>query len=201
MKKLRYLILLLGVVVGLAASAATPEQSLQACVAKLKGAKSIKAEFSLSSQGQTVAGTLQSKGTKFTVSSNANCTWYDGTTMTVYSPASNEVTVWKPTTGELAESNPLLYLSTASYYTVTAAAGAAKGETALQLTPKRRGSGVKSIKVVLNSSTMLPKSLDIKMGGGNVKVVVKSLQLGAAVQDATFKFPKQKYPKAKVTHL
>ena len=181
--------------------AATPQQALQACVTKLKGAKSAKAEFSINSQGHTSSGTLLCKGNTFAVTSGANGTWYDGSDIWVYSPATGEVTVWKPVQSELAEANPLLYLSTAGDYNVAAGTGGAKGETILTLTPKRRSSGVKSIRVVLNSATSLPKSMDITTGSGKVKVTLKSLQLGAALNDSDFKFPKSRYPKARVSDL
>ena len=201
MKRIRYIYAILALLIGLTASAATPAQIFESCVAKLRGAKSIKADFSLTAQGRTLSGTLVSKGEKFAVTTGGNGTWYDGRDLWVYTPSSGEVTVWKPVRSELAESNPLLYLSTAGDYNVASAAGAAKGESALTLTPKRRSAGVKSIRVVINSSTSLPKSMEITTGNGVVKVNVKSLQLGTSVADSSFTFPKGKYPKVKITDL
>lgn len=181
--------------------AETPAQTLQRCVAKLNGAKSLQAEFVMKSGGSNVSGTLTSKGKKFALVSPAASTWYDGAEITAYSPASKEATVWRPTAGELAESNPLLYLSTASDYTVSAESRNVKGEIGLKLVPKRRNSGVKSVRVVINASTMLPKSITVAAGSGTMAVTIKSLRLNPAVSDASFRFPKAKYPGAKIVRL
>lgn len=201
MKVKRYIVLLVSVVISLVAMATTPEQTLQSCVAKLQGAKSLKAEFSMTAQGHTVSGTLISKGKKFAVTSSASGTWYDGHDMWVYTPSSGEVTVWKPVASELSESNPLLYLSTSSDYTVKDGGKSSKGENVLVLTPKKRNTGVKSIRVCVNAATKLPASLDITTGSGNVKIVVKNLQLNVSASDGAFTFPKSKYPKARITDL
>lgn len=201
MRLTRYIIIIISLLTALTASAVTPQETLGACVAKLKGAKSIKADFTMSANGATSSGTLLSRGEKFAFTTGGNGTWYDGRDLWVYTPSSGEVTVWKPVKSELAESNPLLYLSSAGDYNVAAGKGGVKGETVLILTPKRRSAGVKSIRVVINSTTMLPKSMDITAGSGNVRLAVKNLQLGAPVADSSFSFPKSKYPKARITDL
>lgn len=201
MKILRYIIVLVAICFSGMAYGATPQQSFDKCVATLRNAASITAEFSMSGAGHSLNGSLSSKGRKFAIVSSSQSTWYDGSDIWVYSANSGEATVWKPSNSELAESNPLLYLSSASDYTVENAPGAKSGEVMLMLKPKKRGSGVKSIKVTLNCATNLPKALDIATGSGNFKVTIRNLRLNAAVSDASFRFPKSKYPKAKVTDL
>ncbi|MDE6009931.1 MAG: outer membrane lipoprotein carrier protein LolA [Muribaculaceae bacterium] len=193
----KILITLISLFVALGTFAESPDNILQNCVSKLKGAKSIVADFTMTVQGRTFTGTLNSKGNRFSVVTPGNATWYNGADIWSYSAASGEVTVWKPAAAELAESNPLLYLSTASDYTVKS--GAAAGTVIL--TPKKRNSGVKNITLTVSSSTGLPKTLDIAANGGNIKIVMKSIRLNAPVDDSTFTFPKARYPKARLTDL
>lgn len=201
MKVFKDIFLIFCLLIVTCAEAATPQQKLQTCISKLKGAASAKADFSLTAQGHTVTGILLSKGNKFSITTGADGTWYDGRDLWVYSRESGEVSVWKPTSGELAEANPLLYLSTSGDYTVSSGTGSSKGETLLTLTPKKRKAGIKNIKVLLNNSTMLPKSMEISTGSGLIRLQIKNLQLGVSVSDGSFIFPKKKYPKVRVNDL
>lgn len=186
--------------VGFAGKAATAQDTYNACVAKLSGAKSMKVDFSTNISGKNASGTLKSKGSKFYMSVAGVSTWYDGKSIWTYSPSSGEATVWYPTKSELAETNPLLYLSSANQYTVKAISSKA-GEMTLQLTPKKRGSSVKSVTVVVNTSTNLPKSMKIAMSGGTYSATFKSITLNSAVADADFVFPRAKYRGVTVTDL
>lgn len=111
-----------------------------------------------------------------------------------------EATVWHPSKDELAESNPFLYISTAANYDVKDA-GTAKGVRTLLLTPKRRGSAVKSVKITISTATLLPKSFVINASSGSYTVSVSGMQLNKAVADANFRFNKAKYPGVTVTDL
>lgn len=198
---LRMLILAVAMLCGLVVSAATPAEQLRDAAARLNSAKSIRAEFSISGAGGKATGTLLSKGRKFSIVSPLTSTWYDGSAITVYNPSTREATIWTPSPSELAESNPLLYLSTAANYNVAAGTGGAKGERVLLLTPKKRGGSVKSIRIVLNAVDMLPKSMRITAAGGTTDITIRNLRLNAAVADSSFIFPRKSYPKAVVTDL
>lgn len=182
-------------------SATTPEQSFQACVAKLRGAKSIKAGFNGKMSGRRVSGTLLSKGQKFSLTASGTGTWYDGKNMWSYSSANGETTLWTPSKSELAESNPLLYLASATDYVVKPGSGAKSGEAVVVLTPKRRNSGVKSATVVINTSTNLPKSISISAGSGSYNITFNTITLNPSLSDTQFVYPKSKYPKVPITDL
>ena len=109
-----------------------------------------------------------------------------------------EVTVWTPTASELAESNPLLYLTSYKDYNVKAGASAGS----VVLTPKRRG-GVKSVEVTFSGSgaNATVKQIKVAMSGGTTTVNVTSLRLNTNPSDASFRFNKSKYPGVKVTDL
>ncbi|MDE5653518.1 MAG: outer membrane lipoprotein carrier protein LolA [Muribaculaceae bacterium] len=197
---LKWTLLIVALIIALPSAAATPAAELKATVDKLAAAKSVKAQFTTTAGGHTVGGTLLSKGSKFSITMAGAGSWYDGKTLTTYSKANGEATMWIPTKSELAETNPLLYLSTYADYNVATEKGKA-GENVFVLTPKKRGSGVKSVKVTVNSSTKLPKSLRIATGSEVYTVTIKSMTLNAAIADGSFTFPKKSYPGVTVTDL
>lgn len=182
------------------AGAATAQETYNACVSKLSGAKSLKVDFSTNISGRNASGTLKSKGSKFYMNVAGVSTWYDGKSMTTYSPQNGEATIWIPTKGELAETNPLLYLSTANGYNVKEVSSK-KGEVTLALTPKKRGSTVKSVTLVVSTSTNLPKSMKISMSGGTYTATFKSIAVNTAIADSDFVFPRAKFKGVTVTDL
>ncbi|MDE5842898.1 MAG: outer membrane lipoprotein carrier protein LolA [Muribaculaceae bacterium] len=181
-------------------SAATPAQIYNACMKKVEGAKSLRAGFNLASGGHSAAGTLLTKGTKFAVTMPGLGTWYDGKAMWSYSNANRETTVWTPSKTELAESNPMLYISMASGFDAKAQAGG-KGQTVVLLTPKRRNAGVKSVKIIINNATSLPEKLVITTGAQTSTITITSLSLNPPLADSEFTYPKKKYPKVPITDL
>ncbi|MDE6272733.1 MAG: outer membrane lipoprotein carrier protein LolA [Muribaculaceae bacterium] len=195
------LIFLAGIGMSQTASAASADDILQSCVKKLSGAKSLKATFTATFSGRSASGTLLSKGQKFSLVMSGIGSWYDGKNLWSYSAANNETTLWTPSKAELAESNPLLYLSSASDYTVKAGSGSKKGESIIVLTPKKRNSGIKSVTAVINTSTNLPKKLTIVAAGQTSVISFGSITLNPSIADSQFAYPKSKYPKVNVTDL
>ena len=184
-----------------ARGAETPAQFLQRCVAKINSAKSLKAQFTVSASGKSFNGQLTQSGKKFKVSAPGAATWYNGKDIWSYSRANGEVTVWTPTPSELAETNPLLYIGTSKDYNVALDPKSPSGTRILILTPKRRGASVKSIRLTVNSSTLLPKAISVKASGGNCDVKIKSITLNPKVSASEFNFNKKNYPGVNVTDL
>lgn len=181
--------------------AASPEEVYQSCIKKVSGAKSMKVGFTLSSAGHSASGTLLIKGSKFAVSFPGLGTWYDGKSMWSYGAANKETTVWKPSKTELAESNPMLYLSMASDFNVKADSKSSKAVSILTLTPKRRNAGIKSVVLTINNSTSLPKKLVISAGGQTSTITINSVTLNPALADSQFTYPKNKYPGVTISDL
>lgn len=194
-------ILLIGFGIDFHAHAAGPSETMQACVKKLQSAKSLKSSFTASISGRNVNGTLLSKGKKFSIVMPGLGTWYDGRSMWSYNSSNGETAVWIPSPYELAESNPLLYLSSANDYNVKAGTGAKKGESVVVLTPKKRNTGVKSVTVVINTTTNLPKRITVNTGKSSSSITLNSVTLNPAIADSQFTYPKSKYPKVNVVDL
>lgn len=164
------------------------EQILRNCVQKLSTAKSIRAEFSMTVSGKRMAGTLLSKDSRYNITLPGMSTIYDGKNMWSYSAQNKETTVWTPTKSELTESNPLLYLSQAKDYTVTAGPVGSAGTKTVILTPKKRNTGIKRVLVTINTTTSLPSVIKIESGNGSTLVNIKNLRLNTAVSDASFRY-------------
>lgn len=179
----------------------TPSAALQACVSKLSSAKSLKAGFTASISGRSLSGTLLTKGQKFAITMPGLGSWYDGKTLWSYNAQNKETAMWYPTKAELAESNPLLYLSSATDYTVKDGTGAKKGERVLILTPKKRNSGVKSVIVTINTATNLPKVIKVSAGSSSSSITLNSVTMNPALSDSQFSYPKKSYPGVPVIDL
>ncbi len=181
----------------------TPAELLQKCGTKLKSASSIRCDFTMAASGKSLTGNIQSKGSKFAVNVSGAATWYDGKTMWSYSKASGETTVWYPGKAELAEANPLLYLSSTSEkeFNVSEQSANKAGLRTLILTPKKRNMGIKRVVVQINTSTLLPTSIKIESPSGNIGIAIRSLKLNISIPDNVFKYDSKKYKNVQVTDL
>lgn len=198
LKSIWLICVLMSTLVGYASE--NPAQILDKTAEKLKKASSVKCSFDMTSSGKNLTGELLTKGSKFKVSLPGMTIWYDGNSIWSYAKNDAETTVWKPTKEELAESNPLLYLSTANDYTV-AEGSKGSGSRTLILTPKKRNSGVKKIKVTINTKTMLPTAISIDYNGGSAQVRIKSLNLNVPIPENSFVYDKSHHKGVALTDL
>lgn len=199
----RWLLLVALIVVGtLQAQALTADEILAKGKSKLTSATSISASFTMKLNGQSLSGTILSKGSKFALISGVSSNWYNGKDLYTYNPSSNETTVFRPTAAELLEVNPLLYINSASNYNVKATKAKVAGEETVVLIPKKTGTGVKNVSVTFDSKTFLPKLIRIVTSSGStVEVSVSNIKLNGSVSDSSFEYPKSKYPKVKINDM
>ena len=184
------------------ADAQSAQDILSKASSKLNGASSVRADFSMKINGQSCSGKLAAKGNKFVLTSSVGSSWYNGSAMWSYSPATGETTVFKPSTGEIMEANPLMYARNSGNFTATFSKNKTAGKHTIVLVPKSKGNGLKSVTLVLNASTYLPEKVIVTpISGGAVTVNISNIRLNASVSDSEFNYPKSKYPKAKIIDL
>ena len=184
------------------ADAQTAQEILNKASAKINGASSIRADFSMKINGQSCSGKLAAKGSKFALTSSVGSSWYNGSAMWSYSPSTGETTVMKPSSAELMEANPLMYARSSGNFTATFSKNKTAGKHTIVLVPKTKGSGLKNVTLVLNASTFLPEKVIVTpTSGAAVTVSISNLKLNASVSDSEFNYPKSKYPKAKIIDL
>lgn len=187
---------------GMASAQSDAEKALQQAKSKISSASSITASFSLNMGGGSVSGTLKAKKSKFSIVTSSYGTWYNGSDLYTYNAQNNETTVMKPTSSELAEANPLLYINNADDYKVTTTKASKSGVDTVVLIPKKSGSGIKSVTIELNKSTHLPKSIKITPTSGSAyQLTISSIKLNSSVADSSFDYPKSKYPGSKLIDL
>lgn len=183
-------------------AALTPETVAQKAAAVISNAKGMSATFTLTANGHSSKGSLQSSGNKFNVLMPEVSTWYNGKALYTYNPRTAETTVTTPTAQELLESNPLLYVKGGgSTYTYKFSTVKRQGKYVLDLIPKNIRSGVKKLTFTINSTTYHPERIVVTTSAGTTVVEVTSLKTGITVPATAFEYPKAKYPKAEIVDL
>lgn len=178
------------------------QQTLDKCVAKLKGASGITADFTITRQGKSISGKIKEKGNKFAIITSSLGTWYDGMSLTTWQADSNEATIVSPGNDELSDTNPLLLLQSATSYNVSYGATKNNTQKVLVLTPKRRGLSAKKIVVTLSAASLTPQRIDVTMADGkNMVITLRNVSLKASIAESEFKFNKSKYPKVSIVDL
>lgn len=189
-------------VTSVAYGAETAAQFVANSVAKIKSAGGIKASFKLSTSQGAVSGTLCQQGSLFSLTSGATSTWYDGKNLWTYNPQSNETTLVNPTAEELAESNPITYLNSATKFNAAFASGAPKGCKTVTLTPKSKKQGIKSVQLTINATTGMPVKIVVNpSSGSSATISISSVTKGNKFPSSTFKYPGKRYPGVKVVDL
>lgn len=184
----------------LTANAETASELLNRVSSKISAAKSVNVQFKIDGS-QT--GELKISGKKFYVSAMGNTSWYNGKEMYTYNSSSKETTLFIPTKTELAESNPLYYVSGAQgNYDISFAPSAAGDVTTLILTPKRKKDSIKKVELSVSKKKLLPESIKIfTKSNKNSVIKITKLSLGESMPESTFIYPKSKYSKVKIIDL
>lgn len=205
MMRIKYilgLIVMLGAVFS-ATGAETADGLLRKAAAAINGTSGLTASFTLDYGSQKVAGTMQAAGKKFALQTSSTSTWYDGKSMWTYNAKNAETTLMNPTLQEVAEANPLSIVNSYSTnFTAAFAKGQTKGSKTIVLTPKSRRLGYKSVHVMIPDGAVFPSRLVIVPSNGQkVTVSISQVKTGQKLADATFVYPKTKYPKAEIVDL
>lgn len=110
-------------------------------------------------------GTLTMHGQCFKLEMFSIEAAYDGQTLYMYSPETDELTLSNPSEQELVETNPLLYAKTVVDFCNVAEHTSADGkQTIITLTPKDKAAGIDRFTLRVRNDDLLPLSLDIKEG-------------------------------------
>lgn len=201
MKKIFLAVLLMGIawLQAVAQQDAKAESILNKMAATYRQAGGISLTF-----GGTQRGKLLLKGDKFYLESGGIQTWFDGKTQWSYVSQNEEVNVSTPTPEELQSINPYAlltsYKKSFNYRYVGEKTRQGKRGQEILLTPKA-SQDVKSITLNVKENGS-PVYIAIQLPNGDKQEFqVSSYQTGVNLPDATFRFNKQKYPKAEIIDL
>lgn len=182
--------------------ALTPQEVLNRAKGKLSSASTLSADFTMKLSGQSVKGTIRSKGAKFALVSNASSNWYNGKSLYTYVSSQGETTVFNPSSSELADVNPLLYINSSSQFNVTGTKTKKAGIETVVLIPKKSGTGVKNVIIDLDASSFLPKTIRITpSSGGQVEISISNIKLNQKIADSSFEYPASKYKNTKIIDM
>ncbi len=186
----------------MALSADSAAELIKHSADKMRSAQSVTATYTTSAGSHKGSGTIVISGDKFHISSPGEITvWYDGRTQWAYSPATGEVNIMEPTPEELAQINPFAIIGAFSRGYKASLLKAPAGQKKILLTATSRKFDISKVTVTLGAD-LLPKHLTVTtVDGHTLNVTVNSIKLGGKVSDATFRFDKKKFPKARITDL
>lgn len=183
--------------------AQTAQSVLAKAAGKVKAAKGIEVNYTVSGQGNTFGGVLKASGSKFYVKAGGMESWYNGKSLYSYNPGSKETTVVSPTPGELAEINPLLYLdSYSALFEPVFSQNKPAGKYVIDLKAKSRKAPVKKVTIFLNSSSYHPEKFVITaLDGGVVTLTVGKSNYAASLAASVFEYPKSRFANVQIVDL
>ena len=110
---------------------------------------------------------------------------YDGKTMYMYSPETDELTLTNPTEQELLETNPLLYAK--ALVDVCNITERATGEqTIVTLTPKDQSIGINRFVLKVRTADLMPLSVELKEGKKMTTLKLKEPKYVKNLQPSAF---------------
>ena len=195
-------LLLLWFGISYAQSNQTPLQILNKTINLITNAKGAEARFTIYNSGYSGAGIIKSFGNKFIVTLPDAEIWYNGKDLYTYNKNAGETTVVVPTAEELAESNPLAYVTGAGKnYNVAISTVKKTDRDVLELTPKSK-SGIKRITLTIRKTDAKPEKIVVEPLHGNpITAEISSFKTGLNFPPADFEYPKSKYPKVEIVDL
>ena len=204
MRKIFSIILICCSILQLSAqSSMNASQVLAKAVAVMSNSKGVEAKFSIGSSGYNGSGTILSVTPKYYVSLPEVEVWYNGKDLFTLNKNTDETTIVTPTSEELAQSNPLAYVTGASAnYNVAFSTLKKAGKYVLELTPKKKTAEVKRITLTLNQSNYVPEKIVIEPKRGNpITSEINSFKTGISVSSSQFEYTTTKYPKVEIIDL
>ena len=188
-------------------------QILESASLKLKGFKSIQADFEFiindrkENQGTTAKGNIIMKNSRYRLESPGSTIFYDGKTMWTYSSDVNEVVITEPEESEdNLLLNPLAFLSSYNtdfkYMYVGEASFSGKKYHEIDLFPKDLGESYSRIKVFVNLSTNIPETIHtVGKDGVDYTINLSNIRTNQEIADAVFIFNSSAYKRAEIIDM
>lgn len=179
-----------------AAAEPTPAEVMKNVVAKVGNGKPIAVTFSASAANEEISGTLKTAGNKFSVETPASSVWFDGKNMWTANHSSKETTVSVPDSQEIASTNPMAYLNSyaSGYRLFFSKRKAPEGKWLVLLNPKKEGTGVKAVEVMVDQKTYSPDRIIVRSDDDSVmRINISKISQGLKVSPTTFTYPADRF--------
>lgn len=203
MHSTRLISILAFILTAFSVSAENAGQILDNAAKKISAAKSITAKYSLvTTDGNTSGGTITMSGEKFVMTSADMTVWFDGKTLWSLIPANEEVNVSEPTAEELRQINPIFIINAFRKTYTASLVKKDASQTVITLKAKDAKADISLATVTLNSSTLMPVMISIKMASGQRATIrISSLKTGEKLPDSTFRFDAKKHKGIEIIDL
>ncbi|MCH5230808.1 MAG: outer-membrane lipoprotein carrier protein LolA [Muribaculaceae bacterium] len=197
------LLFLLTAILSGAQNLSEPLQILDKAIAKITSSKGCRANFKVFNSGYSGSGSILSSGNKFKVTMPDAEVWYNGKDLYTYNKRAGETTVVVPSPEELAESNPLAYVTSArNKYNVTFSTVKKTDRYVLELTPKVKNGDIKRITLTLKKADFSPEKIVVEPKSGSpVSAEITSFKINVTTASSEFEYPKSKFSEIELIDL
>lgn len=161
---------------------------MKEAASKITSANAVTASFKIEAAGQpTVTGNIAIQGDKFAVTTSVNSTVYDGSTQWTVSNNDKEISIFEPTDDEIAQVNPFSIIKSYDRNYTSKLLSSDSNNVKVQLTPKDKGSAIKSIVISFAASAKLPSGMTITLDDGTVlHVTISEININANIPASRF---------------
>lgn len=190
------LILCMALGIGFARGAVTASTFMKEASQIITSSRSLTSGFKIESAGQQpLSGSISVKGDRFAISTPVSSTVYDGKTQWTISSNDKEISIFEPTSDEVAQVNPFAIIRNYDRDFKLKLLSSDNSTVKIRLTPKQTSSSIKSVTITFAAASKLPQQMSITLDDGTVlHVTINGLNLKADIPDSRFKVSEKAYP-------
>lgn len=179
------------------------EQVLVKASNNIANSKGTDVKFTIYNSGYSGTGVIKTLGNKFNITLPDVEVWYNGKDLYTYNKRAGETTIVIPTQEELAQTNPLSYVTGASKNYNTSFSTVKKPDRyVIEMLPKNRGDEIKRVTITLRSNNYNPEKIVVEPKSGSpITAEINSFKTGISVPADTFEYPKSKYSDVEIVDL
>ena len=190
------LILILALGMNVAGAAVTAAGFMKDAANMLTSSRSLTSGFKIESAGQQpVSGSIAVNGDRFAITTPVSSTVYDGKTQWTISTSDKEISIFEPTSDEVAQVNPFAIIRNYNRDFNIKLLSADNAAVKIQLTPKQSGSTIKSVIITFAAASKQPQKMSITLDDGTtLHVSISNLNMKADIPESRFKVSQKDYP-------
>lgn len=178
-----------------AANTLSATQVLDKVVKTIRDTPSINMKMSVQNGSSTFKAELTVAHSKFAYNAGPLLVLFDGISQWTLDADSKEVSLTDPTPEEIAETNPLAFVSNYKNNYNVSLTKSGEGSYNIKMTALDKSSFVRSAQVVISSTTWLPTHITAQLSTGQTLTIrVNATEKGAEIPIAKFRYDSKTYP-------
>lgn len=180
----------------------SPRDILDRTTERLMTTRGISAKFTTTLfQGttpqETINGTIDIQGQKYTMKTQSVCTWFNGKDQWTLIPANKEVSLVTPTQEEIQVSSPTAFMQIYKHgFNISSKTATLRGRKVWEVTmrPNKRKQEPSSIVVSIDKETYDPLCIRIRNNGDWTRISITDFKVNTNLSEADFEFQSKEYP-------